>query len=49
MTFCKYNADDQEDCKFHQLENLKTGDIVDEFNPFQSVLILNEVSEGYLP
>ena len=31
MGFCKYNADYQKDREFHQLEDLKTRNVVDEF------------------
>ena len=31
MGFCKYNTDYQKDGEFHQLEDLKTRNVVDEF------------------
>jgi len=36
VAFCKNYADDKENRKLHQLENLKAGNIVNEFNSFQS-------------
>ena len=41
MAFSKYNADNQENSKPHQLEDLKTWNIVDEFSPFQDISEFN--------
>ncbi len=43
VAFRKHNADNQEYGEFHQLEKLKPGDIVYEFELFQAVVQFRQV------